>query len=151
MRITIWDMDFFYKKSFLPNPKAMKISSFHKQSGDLVNFVTEDSHIKMVYDLFYIIREKTSTKRPPGNLIDDKRSRLIGAGFKHSDNAWDIDAVIAACRPDYMLYPEKEERDAYYNANIIQFYHNGIKLEVIQPFENTLKYRKKNLVIDKEF
>lgn len=151
MRITIWDMDFYYKKSFLPHPKAMKISSFHKQQGDLINFVTEDSHIKMVYDLFYVIREKSSTKRVPGFLMDDKRARLIGATFKYFDNVWDIDAVIAACRPDYMLYPEKTERDAYYNANIIQLYHNGVKLPVIQPFENTIKHHKKTLVIDKEF
>ena len=151
MRITIWDMDFYYKKSFLPHPKAMKISSFHKQQGDLINFVTEGSHIKMVYDLFYVIREKSSTKRVPGFLMDDKRARLIGATFKYFDNVWDIDAVIAACRPDYMLYPEKTERDAYYNANIIQLYHNGVKLPVIQPFENTIKHHKKTLVIDKEF
>jgi len=128
----------------------MKISSFHKQQGDLVNFVTEESHIKMIYDLFYVIREKTSTKRVPGALLDDKRTRLLGATFKHIPNAWDINAVIAACRPDYMLYPEKE-RDPYYNANIIQMYYNGQKLEVIQPFENTIKHHRKTLVIDKEF
>ena len=84
-RITIWDMDFYYKKSFSPNPKAMKISSYHQQIGNLVNFVTEKYHINMLFDELYIIKEKKSTPRPAGNLIDDKRSRLIGSDFRYDD------------------------------------------------------------------
>ena len=45
-------MDFFYKKSVYPNPTVMKISSYHKQLGDLVNFIEEPSHVKMPFDLF---------------------------------------------------------------------------------------------------
>jgi hypothetical protein len=78
-------MDFFYKKSFLPNPVLMKISSYHKQCGDLVNFIEDDSHLKMSYDLFYILREKNITPKPSGKLIEDNRVRLIGKFFKHFD------------------------------------------------------------------
>ena len=149
-RVSIWDMDFYYKKSFLPNPIAMKLSSFHKQKGDLINFITEDYHINMSYDLYYIIKEKTSTPKPPGILLDDKRVKLIGRPLRYFDNYWEPDAIIAAVRPDYLLYPENP-RDAYYNANIAQFYHNGALLKVKQPFENTIAHHKKTLVVDKEF
>jgi len=53
-------------------------------------------------------------------------------------------------RPDYTLYPENS-KDAYYNANIAQFYHNGKLLLKKQPFENSIAHHKKTLVIDKEF
>lgn len=149
-KVTIWDMDFYYKKSFLPNPVAMKISSFHKQEGDLINFVEEDYHINMSFDVYYIIKEKSSTPKPPGKLLDDKRVRLIGRPLRFFDGYWEVTPIISAVRPDYQLYPEVE-KDAYYNANIIQFYHNGKLLPAKQPFENTFKYHKKTLVIDKEF
>lgn len=85
-KVSIWDMDFYYKKSFTPNPIAMKLSSFHKQKGDLINFITEDYHINMSYDLYYIIKEKTSTPKPPGKLLDDKRVKLIGRPLRYFDN-----------------------------------------------------------------
>lgn len=149
-KITIWDMDFYYKKSFQPNPIAMKLSSFHKQQEHLVNFVTEEYHITMSYDIYYIIKEKKNTPKPPGNLIDDKRVRLIGRPMRFFDNYWTPDAIVSAVRPDYLLYPENP-KDAYYNANIAQFYHDGVLLSTKQPFENAIAYHKKTLVIDKEF
>ena len=149
-KISIWDMDFYYKKSFVPNPIAMKISSYYKQQNCIVNFIMEETHIYLSYDEYFIIKEKRSTPKPPGRLIDDKRVRLIGKPLKFFDNYWTPTSVIASVRPDYMLYPENE-KDAYYNANIAQFYHKGKKLKVKQPFENTKAYHKKTLVIDKEF
>lgn len=149
-KITIWDMDFYYKKSFKPSPIAMKISSFHKQESDIVNFVTEEDHISMSYDQFYIIKEKENTPKIPGKLIDDKRVRLIGKPNRFFPGYWEPDALISAVRPDYQLYPENP-RDAYYNANIAQFYHEGKLLTARQPFENTIAFHKKTLVIDKEF
>ena len=143
-------MDFYYKKSFRPNPTAMKISSFHKQQGHLINFVTEEYHINLTYDLYYIIREKSATPKPPGIFIDDKRVRLIGDNFRFFDNYYNLDPVISAVRPDYLLYPENP-RDAYYNAHIAQFYHKGIRINKKQPFENTKEHHKKTLVVDKEF
>lgn len=149
-RITIWDMDFYYKRSFVPNPIAMKLSSYHKQKGHKINFITMDYHIPMSFDIFYIIKEKARTPKPPGHLLNDNRVKLIGKPFKFFDNAWSAPQIISAVRPDYLLYPEVE-RNAYYNANIAQFYHKGKRLEKKQPFENTKKHHKKTLVIDKEF
>lgn len=143
-------MDFYHKKSFLPNPLAMKISSYHKQQNHLINFVTESYHIDMAYDIYYIIREKKTTPRPPSTLLDDKRVRLIGNQFRYENQFWRPTQIIAAARPDYMLYPEKEN-SSYYNAHIVQFYHNGKRLELKQPFKNTIKGHKKTLVIDRDF
>jgi len=143
-------MDFYHKTSVVPNPAAMKVSSFHKQSGDLVNFVQDESHVNMLYDIFYIFKEKKRTPMPSGKLMEDKRMRLYGKYFKYFDNYWELTDVMAAVRPDYRLYPHKD-RGAYYNANFVQFYNKGKKLPLIQPFENTKKHHKKTVVIDKDF
>lgn len=150
MKVTIWDMDFYNKKSFLPNPLLMKISSFHKQQGDLVNFVEDEHQIYMSYDIYYLVREKDSTPKPPGRLLDDKKVRLIGRGMRFLGETWSPPEIVSAVRPDYQLYPEKE-RDAYYNANVVQFFHNGKRLALKQPFENVTKFHKKTLVVDKDF
>jgi hypothetical protein len=149
-RINIWDMDFYYKKSFLPNPTLMKISSFHKQQEDLVNFITEEFHINLPCDIYYIMRDKKETPRAPSKITDSNKTRLLGKGFKFFPNYYEPSAVIAAVRPDYLLYPE-QEKNAYYNANIAQFYHNGNLLKIKQPFQNTKSHHKKTLVIDKIF
>ena len=149
-RISIWDMDFYYKKSFQPNPIAMKISSYHKQQGNLINFITEEYHINLTYDEYYIIKEKATTPKPPGIFIDDKRVRLIGDPFRFFNNHYKLEPIISAVRPDYLLYPENP-RDAYYNAHIAQFYHDGKRLNKKQPFENTKSHHKKTLVVDKDF
>ena len=104
----------------------------------------------MSYDIFYIIKEKKNTPLPAGNLLDDKRVRLIGRPMRFFDNYWTPDAIISAVRPDYTVYPENP-KDAYYNANIVQFFHEGQLLKKKQPFENSIKYHKKTLVIDKDF
>ena len=149
-RISIWDMDFYYKKSFQPNPIAMKISSYHKQQGNLINFVSEEYHINLTYDEYYIIKEKATTPKPPGIFIDDKRVKLIGDPFRFFNNYYQLEPIISAVRPDYLLYPENP-RDAYYNAHIVQFYHNGKRLNKKQPFENTKEHHRKTLVVDKNF
>lgn len=150
MKITIWDMDFYYKKSFLPNPLAMKISSYHKQQGHLINFVEEDYHIEMSYDIFYLIKNKKATPKPPRKILDDSRVRLIGKYLRFFGDLWEPSSVISAVRPDYRLYPE-DPKNSYYNAHIVQFYHKGELLKKKQPFENTIGHHKKTLVIDEEF
>ena len=46
---------------------------------------------------------------------------------------WEINEIIAACRPDYLLYPKVED-NAYYNADIVQFYHKEKKIRVKTTF-----------------
>lgn len=49
----------------MKNPDAMKISSYHKQRGDIVNFVLKKDDIYRPYDLYYVIKEKQKTPLPP--------------------------------------------------------------------------------------
>jgi hypothetical protein len=51
----------------------MKISSYHKQLGDKVNFVTTKDDIYRPYELYYIIKEKQKTPLPPVDFFINKR------------------------------------------------------------------------------
>ena len=43
MRVTIVDVEWYRKKSFLPNPKCMKISSYYKQQNAIINFAQNEA------------------------------------------------------------------------------------------------------------
>ena len=55
MLVSIWDLDYYYSdsKKNLFNPDAMKISSYHKQLGDQINFVQKEEDINRPYDIYY--------------------------------------------------------------------------------------------------
>ena len=57
MRVTIVDLEWYNHKSFVPNPKCMKISSYYKQLNALVNFALNKFDLLMDYDEMYVIRE----------------------------------------------------------------------------------------------
>jgi len=148
MRITIYDLDFYSKHSFLPNPKAMKVSSYYKQKEDLVNFVTEEDHILMDFDIMYIFKEKERSPFPPSLLIDDPRVRLIGRYFKIYEGYSELEIVMEMCRPDYQLYPLKKN-NAYANAHVVQLLHKTTLLPMKQDFTNrAAKGHKKHLIVD---
>lgn len=148
MRITIWDLDWYHKHSTLPNHRAMKISSYHKQQGHYINFIEHKSDLGFDYDEMYIIKERGHTPFPPSRFIDRTDVKMIGEDFDFYDNHWETTPVIDMCRPDYRLYPDKE-KDPYYNAHIVQFLHKGELLPVKQGFINEAeKHLKKTLVVD---
>lgn len=51
----------------------MKISSYHKQLGDTVNFVTREVDIWRFYDIIYIIKENDETPNPPFQFFTDSK------------------------------------------------------------------------------
>jgi hypothetical protein len=51
MRVAIWDMDYFHKLSFKPNITVMQLSSLHKQSNHLINFIERTEQIDDDFDL----------------------------------------------------------------------------------------------------
>ena len=53
----------------------MKISSYHKQLGDTINFVTKEDDIRRPYDIYYIIKEKSETPNPPLDFLLNKKVR----------------------------------------------------------------------------
>jgi hypothetical protein len=149
MRVTIWDMDFFYKLSFKPNIKAMKISSFHKQQQHLINFIESQNDLKYDFDLIYIIRENQYTPFPSSYLLDHKNTRLLGDEFKIFPNHYDMTMLINMVRPDYNLY-KLEINNIYANANMIQVLSHKQKMPIRQNEENIQGTGKKlNIITDR--
>lgn len=151
MRVTIVDVEWYNKSSFTPNITCMKLSSYHQQLGDLVTLANDEFDIKMDFDIMYVIREKISGSLPPGVKVRDKKVNLIGPGFKFYDRYMaELPAVVAACRPDYLLYPIKEENKVS-KADMVQFYSKGERLKLIQDYTNAYKKSKFVYVVDKDF
>jgi hypothetical protein len=150
MRVTIWDMDWFHKQSFIPNHKAQKISSFHKQKGDIINFVEESEHLTFEYDLLYIIREKKATPFPPRKYIDKQNIKLVGVDFDFYDNYWDLTSEMKMVRPDYLLY-EVPEKNAYANAHVIQMLDGTKFLPLWQdPTNAKASGKQKTYIVDEK-
>lgn len=149
MNISIWDLDWFYKKTTMPNINCMRLSSYHKQKGDKINFITEEIHLNLAFDVLYITKELDITPMPNRKYIDDKRTILIGRGFKYY-NTKELNAIITACRPDYLLY-ENKENNSYTNANFITFYAGNKLIKKRQDWHNTKQNHKKTIVTDKYF
>lgn len=127
MRVTIWDLDYYHAKRKVNcfNPDAMKISSYHKQLGDSVNFVTKEDDIYRPYDLYYIIKEKTATPQPPMSFILDRKVRWWGKAYRGKVN-WKMNDVMLGCRPDYLLYPERNTKQE--RAEHIRLFNNNAEL-----------------------
>lgn len=111
MKVTIWDLDYYYseKKVNCFNPDVMRLSSYHKQKGDEVNFVLSSEDIFRPYDLYYIVKENKKTPNPPLQFYTDSRVKWWGKAVKQRVN-WKMNAAMIACRPDYLLYPEKDTK-----------------------------------------
>ena len=149
MNVTIFDLDWYYHTTIMPNVDCMRLSSYHKQRGDKINFVTQDTHLTLPFDKMYITRENDNTPMPKRALLDDKRTVLLGRGFKMF-GAKTLSPIVVACRPDYLLYP-MNERNPYVNANFITFYAGNQLVKTRQDWHNTKQYHKKTIVTDKNF
>lgn len=148
MRVTIWDLDYYYAKEKVNilNPDVMKISSYHKQRGDVVTFVENEFDIRRSFDLYYIIKEDDKTPNPPMDFFTNRKVRWWGRGFKGRIN-WKMEYAMMACRPDYLLYPEKNT--ALERAEYVRFFDDeGGLLPFLQDWHNTFK-NKKIIVTDK--
>ena len=64
------------------NDDAMRISSYHKQCGDTVNFVLKEDDIHRPYDLYYIIKENPKTPNPPVEFFINTKVRWWGSAVK---------------------------------------------------------------------
>lgn len=147
MYIMIWDIDWFCQVSQIPNMDCMQISSYHKQLGDSVSLAENEFDLSLKYDIIYICKNSKATKTPSRKLIDDPRTRLIGSGFKYF-KIYELPRVIYCCRPDYLLYPQAENKTSYTNANFIRFYWKKELIEQRQDFHNAKKQMKRLIVWD---
>jgi len=120
----------------------MKLSSYHKQRGDIVNFAENSYYLRLDFDTMYVVREGAAGSLPAGIPLCDPRVYLIGKGFRFYERYMkEIPEVISACRPDYLLY-RMDEDNKMTRANIIQFYSNGKRLPLIQDYHNAIKKAK---------
>ena len=138
-RVSIWDLDYYHAsdKTNCFNPDAMKISSYHKQLGDTINFVTKPDDIFRPFDIYYIIREKESTPLPPKEFFLNRRVKWWGKAFK-TRAKWKMSDQMLGCRPDYLLYPERNTK--LERSEHVRLFNNDAKLlEWNQDWTNTFK------------
>lgn len=152
MRVTIVDLEWYNHKSFVPNPKCMKISSYYKQLNAIINFATDSYELKMDYDKMYVVRENILSGQIPEEIdLRGENVFLIGDGLKFYDRyIEEIDSVMAACRPDYSLYPIREENKMS-KADIVQFFSEGKLLNKIQDYHNSYSKKHYTYIVDKNF
>lgn len=151
MRVTIVDLDWYNKQSFLPNIKCMKLASYHTQLGDLIMLAQEEIDLQYQHDIMYVVREGMIGKIPSAINTRDPRVKLIGKAFRFYDNYMpDITEVQAACRPDYTLYPI-QEKNRLSKADMVQFYSGDKRLEKMQNFENAYRKTHYTYIVDKDF
>lgn len=86
-----------------------KISSYHKQLGDSINFVLKEYDIYRPYDIYYVFKEDLNTPNPPLDFFTNSKVRWGGKAFKMRNN-WTMSDAMLACRPDYLLYPNRGTR-----------------------------------------
>lgn len=146
MRVTIWDLDWYYaaNKTNKQNPDVMRISSYHKQIGDVVNFVTKEDDIRRPYDIYYIIKEDSKTPNPPLDFFMNNKVKWWGNAYKVKVK-WKMSAAMLGARPDYLLYPEKDTMIE--RAEHVRLFDNaGEMLPIVQTWTNT--YSNKMVVVD---
>ena len=147
MNIMIWDIEWYYAadKTNLINVDAMKISSYHKQRGDNVYLVKSKFDIKREWDIMYICKENMDRPTPPLSLtLNNPKIIKIGNGWKKSDS---LSKIVAACRPDYLLYPnmQKQNNTAIERSEYWRFLDDeGNLLPLIQ---DASRQEKKNFVV----
>lgn len=147
MLVTIWDLDYYYAKNRRNcyNVDAMKISSYHKQRGDKVNFVQNEYDIRRPYDLYYIIKENPKTPNPPLDFFSNRMVMWWGKAYLMRHN-WKMSVAMLACRPDYLLYPEKNTRQE--RAEYIRLFDDDANLlPISQDYSNSFK-NKDSIVTD---
>ena len=148
MKVSIWDLDYFHTEEKVNcfNPDVMKISSYHKQLGDTINFVTTVDDIRRPYDLYYIIKENSKTPNPPLDFFTTSKIRWWGNAYRVRVN-WKMTDAMLGCRPDYLLYPEYNTQ--LERAEHVRFFNNNAELlPIYQDYHNTFK-KKKVIVTDK--
>ena len=58
MQISIWDLDWYYNRNIMPNIQCMQLSSYCKQKGHNVNFITKEEHINLKCDKIYLFKDE---------------------------------------------------------------------------------------------
>lgn len=128
------------------NSDIMRLSSYYKQQGDVVNFVLKEADIWRPADIIYIFKENSKTKNPPFEFYTNSKVKWGGKANKARIN-WKMTEAMLGCRPDYLLYPNIDTK--YERAEHIRLYNKyGEPLPITQEYKNSFK--KKMCIVDDE-
>lgn len=147
-KIYLVDCDYLYKTSEIPNYKVMKLYSYHKQLGDDITFITEEYQLTGKHDILYLVRELRHTPFPPGDVLDDRRTILMGKEFILFDDVQELPIEAAVCRPDYSIY-KYDTPNPYDKVSFVQFFHDGKLLKSVQDWRRANS--KSTVVVDENF
>ena len=147
-RIFLLDCEYFYKTSLIPNYKVMKLSSYHKQLGDLVVLISAESQLTNDFDIMYLIRELRNTPFPSGDYLDDYRTVLIGKQFEMFEEVQELQTDAAMCRPDYTIYTYQKQ-SIYTKSNYVQFFNGNVRLKNSQDWHRFDS--KGTIIVDPNF
>lgn len=148
--ILLWDLDYFYaeNKKDIFDVELMKISSYYKQQHYETKLVQTEFDLNRNYELIFIYKNRNKNYPIPVRFYSDVRVKWGGKIFAVKRN-WKMTNTILGCRPDYLLYPNKNT--PWERAEFIQWYDpNGNKLSFVQDWTNTFK-NKKIAVADSAF
>lgn len=107
MNIGLIDLD-----GKFPNLALMKISAYHKQNGDTVDFATIGN-----YDKLYISKLFKFSELNLNTLITAKETIIGGSGY---DLSVHLPNEIEICEPDYSIYPMYDFSLQFYSRGCIR-------------------------------
>lgn len=103
MLIGIIDCDLFInRKTFLPNPEVMLLSSYHKKKGDIVHLLMNGKNLKL-YNKIYIRRNKKGQFNFPQEIYSWENVDCGGLYFNNGIIN-KIPEEIFKCEPDKTIY-----------------------------------------------
>lgn len=138
INVTLWDLDYYYRedKTNWFNDTIQKLSSYHKQRGDVVNFVNTQDDLNRPADLIYIFKEEVETPNPPLRFFHDKRVRWGGEIYKQKKN-WKI-SNLECVRSDYLLYPNLDTKiERAEHLRLVT--DEGQLITLMQDYKNSFK------------
>ena len=128
----------------------MRLSSFHKQKEDKVVLLYENCKVNGEYDIIYCVRDNFTSKLPNLEIMDNQKTIVMGDAMKFFTNYKTESAIIAATRPDYLLFNDNilkmttKEKSQY-----VEVTHGFGVLKKRQKYENNFKGKKNTIVTDK--
>ena len=151
MRVTILDLDWYNNIRKTPNIICMKISSYYKQLGYVVNFPTKKLELSLDFDELYVVRDSLWGEVPTEINLLDLHVKLVGKAFRFHKRKYEIPPQILACSPDYNLYELPESNRMAY-SNMVGFYDSrGNRLPVMQDYHSGYEKAKDTVVTDVDF
>lgn len=128
----------------------MRLSSFHKQKQDKVVLLNENCKVNGEYDIIYCVRDNFNSKLPNLDIMDNDKTIVMGDAMKFFPNYKAEPSLIAAIRPDYLLFnSDILNLSPLEKSQYVEITHGFGLLETRQDFTNNFRGKKNTIVTDK--